>query len=210
MRPWSWAITWIGEPPQRVLVAAGVLGLLLSPHTLGAMQSTMWLHMGVQLPALAWVGWWATGAVSSGTLDRWHCINLEGVPCWLLWLAVTSVWMVPRSLDLAVTSSLWNFGKVMLWLMAGGALRIGWTRSSPLVRTFALGNSAWMGWVAGILYADSPDRLCNAYLQSDQRLAGAMVMGWALIATAVLLRTAMSWGGSPLAGHPAHPTRTLE
>lgn len=178
---------WLSGPQQRVMLSTALLGFMVSPLVMSAMQSSMWLHMAVQLPGFAWIGWWCAGAIPEATLNRWRMVNHEGVPCWLIWIAITTVWMVPRSLDLALQSPTVNFVKIMSCLTAGTALSIAWRQSGLLVRVFAAGNWAWMSWVAGALYLEAPNRLCNAYLQDDQQWAGTGLLLWGFLAAASLM-----------------------
>lgn len=189
MSIWRLTAQWLRGPQQRVMLATALLGFMMSPLVMAAMQSSMWLHMTVQLPAFAWIGWWCAGAISEATLQRWRIVNHEGVPCWLIWIAITTVWMLPRSLDLALQLPAVNFVKAMSCLTAGIALSIAWQQSGLLVRVFAVGNWAWMSWVAGALYLEAPSRLCNAYLQDDQQWAGIGLLLWGLLAAIGLLQS---------------------
>src|SRR5690606_42002702 len=58
-------------------------------------------------------------------------------------------------------------------------------RANSVIILFFLGNFSWMTAIAGLLYQDNPQRLCNFYLLGDQEIAGR-----GLVAVAVLVPVA--------------------
>ena len=69
-----------------------------------------------------------------------------------------------------------------LLLLAGAALRLSWAPAGLLMQGFFLGNLLPMMAVAGQLYADSPVRICNAYLLDDQARLGEWLIALACVA----------------------------
>jgi len=152
--------------------AAALLGLLLSPPLREALLARMSLHMNLQLPLLLACGvglvapWRRAGAA-------WlRPVNLRGVSGLVLASGLFSVWMVPRALDAAVAHVAIDTLKVLSLLLAGAALAVSWRPAGAVVQGFFVGNAVWMAATVGLLVAQAPQRLCNAYLEDDQRLAG--------------------------------------
>lgn len=160
--------------------AAAVFLLLLTPTARHALESRMSLHMLVQVPLLI-----ACGAVlGSGVparareaLGRWNSHGIAGL---LAFALVTALLMIPRLLDLAVANVAVDAAKALVLLACGILLCLSWSKAGLLVQAFFLGNVLPMTAAVGQAYQDSPLRLCNAYLLSDQ-----VQVGQALVALAV-------------------------
>lgn len=147
----SWAI-----PPWRHLV-----------------ESSMSLTMLVQLPSLLLAGsLMAEGLLDSRAPEWWRRIDTYGLTSWTLVSVVAALWMLPITLDLALLHSAWEVAKIIGWVVAGVASRLAWSRTSLGVKTFFLGNLAWMTTVVGLLYIESEQRLCVSFLLEDQLWAG--------------------------------------
>ena len=56
---------------------------------------------------------------------------------------------------------------------------------------FFIGNIAWMTATAGMLYLETPQRLCVNYLQDDQRHTGIGLVLLAIALGALAIRRAM-------------------
>ena len=148
-------------------------------------------HMLVQAPLLVLAG--AALAAAAGprlraAIARWNAYGISGL---LGAGCVLSVLMVPRALDLALTHPGVEAAKFSLLLLTGAALRLSWKPAGLLVQGFFLGNVLPMTAVAGQLYADSPVRICNAYLLDDQARLGEWLIALAcLFAVAWLAQVA--------------------
>lgn len=111
-------------------------------------------------------------------------------PALLLAAVLTlAFWLLPRWIDAAVASARVDAAKTAsLILLAGMPLGAGWRRAGPVLRGFFWTQAAMMLAVMGWLLLAVPQRLCNAYLASDQALLGrallvlaaAMVLGGVL------------------------------
>ncbi|XLZ71883.1 hypothetical protein ABT364_07905 [Massilia sp. SR12] len=116
--------------------------------------------------ALAWAGCARAGG---GGLGRWDAHGLAG----LTWLLLASAyWMVPRALEQALTLPLAELGKFASLFLAGFLLPAALARAAAAVQLFFLGNFCAMMAIAGMLYQDMPQRLCNAYTLDDQVITG--------------------------------------
>lgn len=165
-------------------ITAGIIfsGCLLFRNSLEADPVT---HVLVQLPLLAWCG----AAVASVVVNPHANWNKTGVAPLLVAIFSAAFWMLPRSIDAAVTSPLVAAGKFFsLPLLVGAPLALGWARAHPLLRGFLKAQSISMLAVLAFLYTHAPVRLCNVYLVDDQVRLGigflasavALALVWAL------------------------------
>ncbi len=93
----------------------------------------------------------------------------------LLIIAVTGIafWMLPRSIDSALSSDLVEVAKfVSLPLFIGVPLKLGWASAHPILRGFLKAEALSMLGVMAFLYTHAPVRICNSYLVSDQERLG--------------------------------------
>jgi len=167
--------------------------LLLAPPLRGWLESSMTAHMLVQIPLLVLSGWLAAASRAphrSRSLQYW---NPGGAPGLLLAVAITTTWMVPRALDLAVTTWPVDVAKALSLALAGALGQCSWARAGAPGQAFFVGNVAWMAAVVGLLLRDAPVRVCTSYLARDQWYAGT---GLLLLATAVGVRWFVSWLGT--------------
>lgn len=178
------------------------LGLLLAAvlaltPVRALLEASMLRHMLVQAPLLLLAGALLASAAGPGlraALARWNALGISGL---VAAGAVLGLLMVPRVLDLALAEPAVEAAKFALLLLAGAALALSWRPAGLLVQAFFLGNMLPMTAVAGQLYADSPVRVCNAYLLDDQARLGewlialacaAAVLWLAQVARSVVLR----------------------
>jgi hypothetical protein len=166
------------------LFGAGLLWLTLWWAPVRALlESDMALHMTVQLPLLASVGLLLAGALRAHE-PRWLAeADWFGIPGLLLVIFVTSIWMLPRMLDAALTDRWIDLAKFLsLSLLVGLPLGLSWQRMPGLGRAFVWANFIPKLGAIGGLYLAAPSRLC-AYYRFDQQTSA----GWALISVAVAL-----------------------
>lgn len=147
------------------------------------LEESMARHMVLELPGLFCIGWLAARTCDN-TLGRmlapW---NRDGVTALLAAFLITSYWMFPSALDLAVLN--WDIAtvKVASLLFAGLLLGAAWKKSIPVLKAFFVLNWVWMTLTAGFLYRDAPRQLCAAYLSEQQSDTG---LGLIFLAIAVL------------------------
>lgn len=147
-------------------------------------------HMLVQLPTLAWAGWLlADAALSHRRARPVSDFNAGGVAGLLMVLFGIAFWMLPRSIDGALTSPAMEAAKFLtVPLLIGAPLRCSWSRAHPLLRGFLMSNALSMLGVLAWLYTAAPIRVCNSYLVSDQQRLGVAFL-------VVALGLALAWGG---------------
>ncbi len=90
---------------------------------------------------------------------------------------VLAFWMTPIALDHAAADPRWEVAKIASIGIAGVSASISWRLASNVIRIFYVGNMVWMTITAGMLYQESTERLCNAYLWDDQTTTGQTLVG---------------------------------
>lgn len=80
--------------------------------------------------------------------------------------------MLPTLLDLALLDPAVAAAKYARWWFTGWVLAGSLRRMDPELLLFLVGNVGWMMASAGMLYIDTPARLCVNYLHGDQRQTG--------------------------------------
>ena len=176
---------------RQALVGLAIAALLALPASRHLLEASMWRHMVLQYPL-----WMLAGALLAAALPkrahsglaRWNASGISG-----LMLAGTAllVLMIPRVLDLALLHPPTEIAKSAALVATGSALRLTWRRAGLVVQGFFLGFLLLMGIAIGQLYANSPLRLCNAYLLDDQVRLGHWLTGiFTALAVAWLVQVA--------------------
>lgn len=159
----------------------------------------MLTHMVVELPLLFAIGWWsATRSQRSG--PAWlRQVNAAGLCGLTVAMVISTVWMLPLTLDAAVLDPGIGWCKVATVLLAGWLTRISMRQARPAIQGFFVLNWAWMTGAAGTLYQQAPRRLCSTYLLNDQTWTGMglIAMTVAVVATwmALAFRDCQDDGG---------------
>jgi hypothetical protein len=152
------------------------------------LMQSMLTHMLVQIPLIFFVaaGLAYRHAVDRPAILRW---NAEGAPGLLSATFCLAYWMTPIALDHAAADPAWEAAKIASLAAGGWIAGISWQQASNVAKIFYLGNMVWMSITAGMLYQESDQRLCNAYLWDDQEVTGrALVLvsivfaiGWLMV-----------------------------
>jgi hypothetical protein len=189
-----------------LLAAAGLWLALAAPPLNSWLESSMALHMLVQLPLLALAGWLAgqawlqsrPGGAAARALGIAQSFNAGGATGLIAASFVMLLWMLPRFLDLArldVTADALKFATVSL---AGLAVALSWPRLPVIARAVVhlevIATLLRFGW--GYLAAEQ--RLCLVYLADDQQLTGVMLL-YLGAAYAVWVTWRPMFGGAPRA-----------
>lgn len=159
-----------------------IIGVLLwlvlaLPWSRAALESVMAAHMLLQIPLLAVAGGLMVHALPSRWSARIEAFNRGGFSGTLLALIASTWWMVPRALDLALSSPAMEVAKfVTLPLLVGASFALSWRALGVIGRGFVVANVLPMWAVVGWLYVAAPVRLCNYYLVNDQTAAGVALL----------------------------------
>ncbi|EME69531.1 transmembrane protein [Paramagnetospirillum caucaseum] len=194
---------------SRIVLGAGLLGLLALPPLREAMESDMARHMLVQIPLLALCGWLcapspATGRNLAGAWDRHGIVGI------LTANLVAAYWMLPRTLDNTIASAAFEAAKfISLPLLVGVPLRRCWSRLPMLGQGFVVANAVSMLGIVGWLYLAAPVRVCVYYLVDQQEVVGRALLYLAgAITLAVLVRAFVGTAQSSVPfHHMASPQR---
>jgi uncharacterized membrane protein YqaE (UPF0057 family) len=166
-------------------VATLLFAALLLPPVRAWLEASMTLQMLVQIPLLIGVGYLLASALSErldASIARW---NHHGISSLVLASLAGMFWMLPRSLDAAVSEPWMALAKfTSVPLLIGLSLGLGWPRMGFVVRGVFLLELIATFFRLGWLYLVSPLRLCNNYLLDDQQRAGQymLVIGGVILA----------------------------
>jgi len=174
-----------GWPRLAPTAAAVLFAALLLPPVRAWLEASMTLQMLVQIPLLIGVGYLLAGALPErldASIARW---NHHGITSLVLASLAGMLWMLPRSLDAAVSEPWMALAKfTSVPLLIGLPLGLGWPRMGFVVRGVFLLELIATFFRLGWLYLVSPLRLCNNYLLDDQQRAGQymLVIGGVILA----------------------------
>jgi hypothetical protein len=154
---------------------------LILPPVANLMESVMIIHMHMQMPMLVIAGFFMARFFQvqfPGFFDKW---NQNGVPGIILFIIILVYWMLPRTMDEALTvQSVEIFKFISLPFLAGVPLRDSWKKLGSKAKNMIILFFTIIFIALGWLYIDSQAPLCNNYLVIDQ-----IILGWGFILTAV-------------------------
>lgn len=177
------------------LVVLAVLAVVAIVPPLGSwLMQSMLTQMLVQIPLIFFAAAsWASQQqpVASPLWQRW---NAQGAPGLLGATFCLAYWMTPIALDHAAADPAWEAAKVASLLAGGWIAAMSWQLASNITKIFYLGNMVWMSITVGMLYQESSQRLCNAYLWNDQADTGKVLVAASIVfaVTWVIRQTAIT------------------
>ncbi|MBU9710381.1 hypothetical protein [Evansella tamaricis] len=153
------------------------------PPVSNLLESIMIVHMHMQMPILV---------VSGFIMGRFFQIyfpvffnkwNENGFPGILLFCIIMLYWMLPRTMDEALTvQSVQIFKFISLPFLAGIPLRDSWGKLSSNAKNIIIAVFTFVFIVMGIIYIFSPEQICNNYLIVEQ-----ITLGWGFITMAICM-----------------------
>lgn len=150
---------------------------LITPPVANLMESVMIIHMHMQMPMLIIAGFFMGKFVIgrfTGFFEKW---NQNGVPGIILFVIILVYWMLPRTMDEALSLySVELFKFISLPFLAGIPLRDSWKKLSSAWKNVLIISFTVLFAGMGLLYIISPVQLCNNYLLIDQ-----ITLGWGFI-----------------------------
>ena len=136
------------------------------------------IHVLLQMPLLALAGA-ALPLRSQAISAHW------AGPLFVLTLTTALIWMLPRSVDAALTGWPGHIAKFLtIPLLLGLPLRLSWPRMGLILRGFIKAQSVSMLLLLAFVYTHAPLRICNSYLVDDQQRLG---IGFAFVAIGLAL-----------------------
>jgi amino acid transporter len=156
---------------------------LMIPPVPKLMESIMIIHMHMQMPMLVIAGFFMARLFQEKFPSFFEKYNQNGIPGILLFTIIMLYWMLPRTMDEALTvQSVEVFKFISLPFLAGVPLRDSWKKLSKVGRnnliTIFTVVFIGMGW----LYVQTNEQLCNNYLVIDQ-----LILGWGFITMAICM-----------------------
>jgi hypothetical protein len=154
---------------------------IILPPVVNLLESVMIFHMHMQMPMLVIAGFFMARFFQirfPGFFDKW---NSNGVPGILLFSIILVYWMLPRTMDEALTlKSVEIFKFISLPFLAGVPLRDSWKKLRPIGKNaiIIIFTIIFMGM--GWLYIGAPTQLCNNYLLIEQ-----ITLGWGFLTMAI-------------------------
>lgn len=173
--------------------AAAVLALaVLLPPARTVLEQGMALHMLLQFPVLVLAGMLLAGQLTPrwrARVAQWNAYGISGLA---FVAAAAALGMVPRLLDLALVDMRVEVAKCVVLVLCGMALRLSWRPAGIVVQFFFLGNVLPMMAIAGSLYIETPQRLCNAYRLDEQVWVG-QGLTWLAVVLGALWLVRVGW-----------------
>lgn len=156
---------------------------LILPPVAHILESIMIVHMHVQMPMLIIAGFLMAKYIQMlfpSFFEKW---NSNGLPGIILFTIVWVYWMIPRTMDEALTlPTIEAFKFISLPFLAGIPLRDSWKKISQTVKNVFFISFTIMFFGMGLLYTMSPVQLCNNYLLIEQ-----ITLGWGFLTMALCL-----------------------
>lgn len=159
-----------------------LVGLMLPPAA-NLMESIMIIHMHMQMPMLVIAGFFMGQFFQQRFPALFLKYNQEGIPGILLFTIIMGYWMLPRTMDEALTvSSVELFKFISLPFLSGVPLRDSWKKLSKKWKDNMILFFTVIFFGLGWLYIQANDQLCNNYLVVDQ-----IILGWGFITMAMCM-----------------------
>ncbi|WP_226679273.1 hypothetical protein [Mesobacillus jeotgali] len=159
-----------------------LIGLMLPPVA-NLMESVMIIHMHMQMPMLVIAGFFMGRFFQQRFPHFFSKYNQEGIPGILLFIIIMGYWMLPRTMDEALTvNNVELFKFISLPFLAGVPLRDSWKKLSKNRKNYIIAFFTLIFLGMGWLYIQANDQLCNNYLVVDQ-----MILGWGFITMAICM-----------------------
>nr|WP_202925699.1 hypothetical protein [Virgibacillus sp. MSP4-1] len=157
--------------------------VLILPPVAYLLESIMIVHMHMQMPLLVISGFLMAPFFFKhlpSVFEKW---NHNGVPGILLVVVIWSFWMIPRSMDEALTiQAVEIFKFISLPFLVGVPLRDSWKKLKPAGQNLTYLFFTFMLFVMAWIYISADEQICNNYLEVEQK-----TLGWGSLALAICL-----------------------
>jgi len=150
---------------------------LILPPVVTLAESIMAIHMHMQMPLFVISGILMAPffqKVFPKVFEKW---NHNGIPGILLFIIIVIYWMIPRTMDEALTiTAVELFKFISLPFLAGVPLRDSWKKVSDRIKNIVYVSLSVIFTLMAWLYIASPNQLCNNYLIVEQK-----TLGWGFV-----------------------------
>lgn len=161
------------------IALAAVLVFCIAVGGRHVLEARLLTHMLVQMPLLIAGGALLTclrplahSRQGPDLFRFWNHCDSHGMASMLTVLFCCAYWMVPNAIEHAVANPFAESIKFISLTCAGALLPGALSKSGMVFRILFTGNLTWMLVVAGLIYLQAPQRLCNSYLLDDQARTG--------------------------------------
>lgn len=150
---------------------------LVLPPVSTFLESHMVLHMHMQMPLLV-----ITGLLMAPFFQKCFAFlfakwNQNGIAGILLFIIIITYWMIPKTMDDALSSMTVELFKfISLPFLGGVPLRDSWIKLQDYLKISVIALFTIAFLAMGLLYIQSPIQLCNNYLLVEQ-----ITLGWAYL-----------------------------
>lgn len=170
-----------------IITGAGLIALAALPPFGPLLEARLPAHILGQYPLVV-----TGGALIGARLARDRPAPWTAAPALLAAVLTLAYWLLPRWIDASLADPATRVAKIAsLACLAGLPLGWGWAQAGLMLHGFLIANAAAMLAVMSWLLLAVPSRLCNAYLLTDQRLAGQGLLVAAVAVVAALLLPAL-------------------
>ncbi|WOV88947.1 hypothetical protein QWT69_07540 [Sporosarcina oncorhynchi] len=158
-----------------------LLLFLAIPIVAQLLESIMIMHMHMQMPLLIISGFLIAPFFQWKYPQFFAEWNKNGIPGMLLFTVIMLYWMIPRTMDDALTKlPVEVFKFISLPFLAGLPLRDSWSKIANNGKRITFIVFTTLFYVMGFLYIKAPVQLCNNYLLIDQ-----LTLGWGYLTLAI-------------------------
>lgn len=150
---------------------------LILPPVAALAESIMAIHMHMQMPLLMISGMLMTPFLQKKFPNFFEKWNGNGLPGILLFMIIVIYWMIPRTMDEALTiTAVEAFKFISIPFLAGVPLWDSWKKVGTKVQNAVFIVISIMFAALAVLYIASPVQLCNNYLIVEQK-----TLGWGFV-----------------------------
>lgn len=150
---------------------------LILPPVVTLAESIMAIHMHMQMPLFLISGLLMAPFFQKKFPHFFEKWNSNGVPGILLFMIIVIYWMLPRTMDEALTiPAVEIFKFISLPFLAGIPLRDSWKKVGNRLQNAVFIIISVMFGLLAWLYIASPTQLCNNYLIIEQK-----TLGWGFV-----------------------------
>ena len=162
---------------KRALYGLVLFIFLILPPVVTLAESIMAIHMHMQMPLLMISGMLMAPYIIQKFPKFFAKWNGNGIPGILLFIIIVIYWMLPRTMDEALTiPTVELFKFISLPFLAGVPLWDSWKKIGKKVQNAVFIIISVMFAFLAVLYIASPAQLCNNYLIVEQK-----TLGWGFV-----------------------------
>ncbi|WNF36254.1 hypothetical protein RJD24_17670 [Bacillaceae bacterium IKA-2] len=165
---------------NQFIIGLFLLLFLALPPVANLLESIMIMHMHMQMPLLVVSGFLIAKYFLRRFPNFFEKWNQNGIPGIMLFMIIMVYWMIPRTMDDALTlQSVQIFKFISLPFLAGIPLRDSWKKINSIAKNAIIISFTIIFFAMGWLYIKWPDPLCNNYLLIEQ-----ITLGWGFMTMA--------------------------